>query len=179
MKITTAASLIFLSFSLVAQEKDYGRVDTSIPQLSEFGGYRGEWKAEMEMKLEDGSFRKIETEMKIIGNFLDDQRTYQSQFTTSRGFFSTDIRTFNTTTKKWDALFLNAKSQRWHHFTSELIDGKMVTLVLGGYSGKEDFDVKIIDTKISASEYLKHVYHSTDSQKTWKMKYRTKVTKVN
>jgi hypothetical protein len=54
----------------------------------------------MELVQEDGSFKKLPAVATIKGKFLDDHRTYQSQFTTDRGFFSTDIRTFNTTTKE-------------------------------------------------------------------------------
>jgi hypothetical protein len=170
---------LFLCTNVLAQEKPaYGFADDYIPELAQFEYYRGVWKSEMEMKQDDGTFKKLDAVATIRGKFLDDHKTFQSQFTTDRGFFSTDIRTFNTTTKEWNALFLNAKSQRWHEFTSEIIDGKMTTIVKGGYSGKEEFDVKIIDTVISDSHFLKNVYQSRDEMKTWDLTYKINVKKI-
>jgi len=132
----------------------------------------------MEMKQEDGTFKKLDTEATIRGMYLEDHKTFQSRFTTNKGFFSTDIRSFNTTTKEWNALFLNAKAQRWHEFTSKVVDGKMTTIIRGGYSGKEKFDVKVEDTVINQNKYLKSVYNSYDSMKSWELTYRISVWKV-
>ena len=74
--------------------------------------------------------------------------------------------------------FLNAQAQRWHEFTSEITDGKMTTIVKGGYSGKEKFDIKTVDTVITDSHYLKNVYQSTDQGKTWELVYKINVKKV-
>lgn len=170
---------LFLCTNLLAQVKqDYGFADNSIPELAQFEYYQGEWKSQMEMKQDNGTFKKLEAIATIKGNFLEDHKTFQSQFTTDKGFFSTDIRTFNTTTKEWNALFLNAKAQRWHEFTSKIVDGKMTTIVRGGYSGKEEFDVKVVDSVITRSHYLKKVYRSTDQMKTWDLVYKINVKKV-
>lgn len=170
---------LFLCTNLLAQNTpDYGFADKSIPELAQFEYYRGEWKSEMEMKQEDGTFKKLDAVATIRGMFLDDHKTFQSKFTTDKGFFSTDIRSFNTTTKEWKALFLNANAQRWHEFTSSVVDGKMTTIVKGGYSGKEKFDVKVVDTVISDSHYLKNVFNSTDQMKTWELVYKIDVRKV-
>ncbi|MCE7996101.1 MAG: hypothetical protein HEP71_29245 [Roseivirga sp.] len=180
MKLLTAIILLTTTTNLLSQTKSpHGFADSSIPELAQFEYYIGDWKAEMEMIQPDGSFKSIPTAMTISGKFLDDHLTYQSQFTTANGFFSTDIRTYNPKTKKWEALFLNAKAQRWHRFSASLKDGKMTTIVIGGYSGNEDFDVKTIDTVISDNQYLKHVYHSKDEMKTWTLMYRTTVTRLN
>jgi hypothetical protein len=104
-------------------ETNYGYADKSIPELSQFEYYRGEWKSEMEMRQEDGTFTKLEAIGTIKGKFLEDHKTFQSQFTNTNSFFSTDIRTFNTTSKQWEALFLNATAQRWHDFTSSIVNG--------------------------------------------------------
>lgn len=171
--------ILFFLGNLFAQEKqEYGFADPSIPELMQFEYYRGEWKSEMEMKHMDGTFKKLEVIATIKGKFLNDHKTFQSQFTTDKGFFSTDIRTFNHATKEWTALFLNAKAQRWHTFTSKLVDGKMTTIVKGGYSGKEKFDVKVVDIVITNSHYLKMVYNSTDQMKTWELVYKINVKKV-
>jgi hypothetical protein len=170
---------LFICTNLSAQVKQaYGFADNSIPELAQFEYYRGEWKSQMEMKQDDGTFKKLEFIATIKGQFLDDHKTFQSQFTTDKGFFSTDIRTFNKTTKEWNALFLNAQAQRWHEFTSKMIDGKMTTIVKGGYSGKEEFDVKAVDTVITDSHYLRRVYNSTDQMKTWDLIYKITVKKV-
>ena len=164
--------------SLSAQEvESYGFADASIPELAQFEYYRGVWVSELEMKQEDGSFKKLETTATIRGRFLDDHRTFQSQFTTPNGFFSTDIRTFNTDTNEWNALFLNAKAQRWHKFSSKLVDDKMTTLVMGGYSGKEAFDIKVVDTIVTDSHYLKNVFYSYDEMQTWELMYKISVKK--
>lgn len=157
---------------------DYGYADPSIPELAQFEYYRGVWTAEMEMKQEDGTFKKLETTATIVNKFLDDHKTFQSQFTTPDGFFSTDIRTFNTATKQWQALFLNAQAQRWHTFMCKLVDGKMTTVVSGGYSGKEDFDIKVVDEVINDRQFKKNVYQSKDQMKTWELVYKIMVKKL-
>lgn len=180
MKFLTSIILLTATKVLLSQTTSpYGFADSSITELAQFEYYIGDWKAEMEMRQPDGSFKLISTAMAISGKFLDDHITYQSQFTTANGFFSTDLRTYNHKTKQWEALFLNAKAQRWHHFTASLKDGKMTTIVMGGYSGKEGFDVKTVDTVISDNQYLKHVYHSKDEMKTWTLMYKTTVTRQN
>jgi hypothetical protein len=171
--------VFFICTNLIAQEKqEYGFADNSIPELAQFEYYRGEWRSEMEMKQKDDTFKKLEVNATIQGKYLDDHKTFQSQFTTNKGFFSTDIRTYNSTTKEWRALFLNAKAQRWHEFTSKVVDGKMTTIVKGGYSGKEEFDVKIVDVVITDSHYLKNVYYSTNQNKTWELVYKISVKKI-
>ena len=171
--------VFFICANLIAQEKqEYGFADNSIPELAQFEYYRGEWRSEMEMKQKDDTFKKLEVNAIIQGKYLDDHKTFQSQFTTNNGFFSTDIRTYNSTTKEWRALFLNAKAQRWHEFTSKVVDGKMTTIVKGGYSGKEEFDVKIVDVVITDSHYLKNVYYSTNQNKRWELVYKISVTKI-
>lgn len=179
MKIPTIIVLL-LCFKLSAQTApDYGFADTSIPELSQFEYYRGEWTSEMEMRQEDGTFKKLEVISTIKGNFLEDHKTFQSQFTTTKGFFSTDIRTYDTTKKEWHALFLNSTAQRWHQFTSHIVDGEMTTIVLGGYSGKENFDIKAVDIIITDSHYLKNIYYSMDKMKTWVLVYKISVKKIN
>ena len=172
--------LAFLSFSSSYSQSvtDYGFADPSIPELSQYEYYRGVWHTTMEMKQEDGSFKELEFTATVTGRFLEDHKTFQSQFTSPSGFFSTDLRTYNTTTKEWQALFLNAKAQRWHEFTSKIIEEKMTTMVLGGYSGKEAFDIKGIDTVISNTHYQRNIYRSYDGMKTWKLIYKMYAEKV-
>ncbi|MDP2722926.1 MAG: hypothetical protein Q8O72_09230 [Bacteroidales bacterium] len=124
MKLFTTCLLLSFYYTMFSQsESNYGYADKSIPELSQFEYYRGEWKSEMEMRQEDGTFTKLEAIGTIKGKFLEDHKTFQSQFTNTNSFFSTDIRTFNTTSKQWEALFLNATAQRWHDFTSSIVNG--------------------------------------------------------
>jgi len=156
----------------------FGYADTSIPELSQFEYYRGLWHTKMEMKQEDGTFKMLDFVATVKGMFLEDHKTFQSQFTSPSGFFSTDLRTFNTNTKEWKALFLNANAQRWHEFTTKIIDGKMTTIVLGGYSGKEEFDIKAVDTVISDTNYQRNIYQSYDAMKTWVLVYKMYAEKM-
>lgn len=180
MKLLNLVFWTFISTGLPAQSNaEYGSPDKSIPELAQFQYYLGTWEVAMEMRQADGSFQKIPTKMGFEARFLDDHRTLQTQFTTANGFFSTDLRTYNLETGKWEALFLNAKAQRWHQFTSYLLEDKMTTFVKGGYSGKEDFDVKVVDTVISETYFQKEVYHSRDNMKTWTLMYKSHVRKKN
>lgn len=177
MRILKVIITFLISLNGFSQSEDFGYADPEIPELSQYEYYRGVWESTLEMKQDNGTFEKLDAVATITSKFLDDHRTFQTQFTTSKGFFSTDIRTYNMETKKWKALFLNAKSQRWHEFTSSLVEGKMTTMVVGGYSGKEKFDIKVVDTIISDIQYLKNVYHSYDKMKTWELVYKIEVNK--
>jgi len=168
---------VFISYSLFSQE-GYGFADKTIPELSQFEYYRGKWTTQMEMKQEDGTFKKLDFTSTITGKYLEDKKTFQIEFKGSNDFFSTDIRAYDMIAKEWRALFLNAKAQRWHNFTSKKIDGEMTSIIRGGYSGKEKFDVKIRDSVISESKYLKRVYYSIDEMKTWQLVYKIDVFKL-
>jgi len=178
MDILKFIMAFLISFHVFSQANiDFGFADPEIPELSQYEYYRGIWKSTLEMRQDDGTFKKLDVVATIKAKFLEDHRTFQTQFTTPNGFFSIDIRTYNIESNKWQALFLNAKSQRWHEFTSSLVDGKMTTIVIGGYSGKEDFDIKVIDSIISDIKYLKNVYYSYDNMKTWELIYKIEVNK--
>jgi hypothetical protein len=171
-KLLTIVALLLSSYGFSQRSDDFGFADKTIPELAEFEYYCGVWHTKMEMKQEDGSFKALDTDATVKGYFLDDHKTFQSQFTTPTGFFSTDIGTFDVNTKEWRMLFLNANAQRWHEFTAKMEEGKMITLVIGGYSGKEAFNVKTIDTVISETHYQRNVYQSTDDGKTWVLVYK-------
>jgi len=167
-----------LSFGQGTVKAEFGFADSTIPELSQYEYYRGVWNTKMEMKQKNGAFIKLDAIATVKGQFLEDHKTFQSQFTTPDGFFSTDVRTFNTITKEWKALFINAKAQRWHEFTSKIVDGKMTTIVIGGYSGKEKFDIKAVDNIISDNNYQRNIYYSYDQMKTWVLVYKMYATKV-
>ena len=48
----------------------------------------------------------------------------------------------------------------------------MTSIVLGGYSGKEVFDIKAVDSVISATHYQRNIYQSYDGMKTWVLVYK-------
>ncbi len=179
MNFTATLIACLLCFHLYSQSQtDFGFADKSIPEMSQFEYYRGVWKSDIEVKQDDGTFKKLESAATVKAQFLEDHKTFQTQFTTPDGFFSTDLRTFDTTKKEWKALFLNANAQRWHQFTCEFMDGKMTTLVVGGYSGKEKFDIKGVDTVVSDKSYQRNIYYSYDSMATWELVYKMYYTRI-
>lgn len=173
MKIKKVLTLLILSISLFSQNnRDYGYAEKIIPELSQFEYFRGEWQISIEQKQADGSYKLKQTKSKLIAKYLDDHKTFQTQFSNSKGFFSTDIRTYDKLERQWKALFLNARDQRWHNFTSKYSNGQMVTVVKGGYSGKKEFDLKVVDTIISNTNFKKNIYKSKDNMLTWEHVYR-------
>ena len=73
--------ILFHSIDLLAQAtQEFGFADDYIPELAQFEYYRGEWQSEMSMKQDDGTFKKLKAVSTIKGEFLDDHKTFQSQF---------------------------------------------------------------------------------------------------
>jgi len=170
---------LLVSVASAATAMDYGQADQSAPEYSQFEYYRGQWRTSMSLRQEDGTFKPLDFVATITLRYMADGRTVQTEFTGSGGFFSADIRAFNPNTKQWEALFLNAQAQRWHQFKASLVDGLMTTIILGGYSGKEPFDVKVVDRIIDHDRFQKDVYHSTDKMRTWEMVYQIDVTRID
>ncbi len=171
-----AILIFFFCSSTCVAQYDYGYADPSIPELTQMEYYRGVWSNEIEM-MQEGQLVRLDFESEVTGRFLQDHKTFQTEFTATNGFFSTDIRTYDVTEKKWRALFLNADAQRWHEFTVEQVDSEMITMVPGGYSGKEAFDIKTVDRIISSDHYQKLVYQSLDSGESWDLTYRINARK--
>lgn len=184
-RIRVAIILCICAFTLLASVAsaatalDYGQADQSAPEYSQFEYYRGKWQSSMSRRQDDGTFKRLDFVATIVVQYLSDGRTVQTEFIGSGGFFSTDIRAFNPTTKQWEALFLNAQAQRWHQFNASLVDGLMTTIVLGGYSGTEPFDVKVVDRIIDHDRFQKDVYHSTDEMRTWESVYQIELTRID
>ena len=173
-------SVVFIFSSIVYANENYvkdnlsqkyGFADTSIAELSQYKYLRGHWRISMKMRNQQGQFEQLKTTFLLKAFYHDDHRTFQSVFTSEQGFFSTDIRSYDVKAKKWRALFLNAKSQRWHQFESKLVGSGMETIVKGGYSGKEAFDIKAIHTDIKADRFTGNIYNSTDKGNTWQQIY--------
>lgn len=172
-----AIPILLFTFILSPQDGDFGYADPSIPELAQMEYYRGVWGNEIEM-IQEGELVKLDFDSEVTGRFLRDHKTFQTEFTASNGFYSTDIRTYDTLKNEWRALFLNADAQRWHEFTMELVGDQMITMVLGGYSGKEAFDVKTVDTIKSPDHYVKNVYQSTDGGESWELTYRINAKRI-
>ncbi len=166
-----AIPILLFTFILSPQDGDFGYADPSIPELAQMDYYRGVWSNEIEM-VQEGELVKLDFESEVIGRFLEDHKTFQTEFTATNGFFSTDIRSYDTLNHEWRALFLNADAQRWHEFTVWQDGDQMITMVKGGYSGKEAFDVKTVDEILSPNHYQKWVYQSADNGETWELTYK-------
>lgn len=165
---------IFLFFLMLlmttmskAEQGNYEAADPEIAELAQYEYMRGEWEVTIHVAEEDGTFRQTENKATVRGFFLPDGRSFQTIFSTSDGALTTDIRSFNVKTKKWQILFLNAKAQRWHQFEAYMINGVMQTIVPGGYSGNEDFDIKIIDRRITDQGFTKDVYRREKGSDVW------------
>lgn len=172
MRIVILAFLYFIcSQSLVFAVEDYGQADTSIPELAQFEYLKGNWQVEIEVRNDEGNFQKIENIARVEAFYHPDGKSFQTIFSTTNGGFTTDIRTYNIEEKKWNILFMNAKAQRWHRFEAKLIDDIMTTFVEGGYSGKENFDVKIKDINVTTKGFIKEVYYRTKGENDWKKQF--------
>ncbi|MCC3861736.1 hypothetical protein [Pseudemcibacter aquimaris] len=154
-----------------AQTDEYGRADASVPELAQFEYLRGTWRVEMEIRGDDGVFKKLENIATVKAYYHPDGKSFQTIFSTKNGGFTTDIRTYNIKEKKWDVLFMNAKAQRWHRFEAKLTHGIMTTFVYGGYSGKENFDVKIMDINVTDAGFTKEVFYKTKGTDEWVKQY--------
>ncbi|MBT5186765.1 MAG: hypothetical protein HOH19_10455 [Kordiimonadaceae bacterium] len=160
-------SMIFFIMPLASFGQNRNVPDSSIDQLAQFEYMVGNWQVNMNIRQDDGTFKAIEDTAKVKAFYHHDGRTFQSIFTMENGFYSTDLRTYNVVENEWQIMFLNAKAQRWHKFSASVEEGTMTTIIPGGYSGKEDFDIKVLDLEISDNSFVKHVYQSNDSGQSW------------
>ena len=145
----------------------YGQAEANSKKLSQFEYLRGHWTISMQSIDKKGQYTKLPTQFFLNAFYHDDHKTFQSISSSSKGFFSTDLRTYNRQTEKWQVLFLNATAQRWHTFNASLIDGEMTTIVVGGFSGKEAFDVKTVHSDIKSNSLTATIYRSIDNQQSW------------
>ena len=157
-------------------DSDYGQADISeVAEHAELNFMRGDWTIHISM-MQEGKWQELPDPAHLKAYFHQDGATFQTEFTTD-GFFPTDIRAFNRQTGRWQVRFINARRQRWNQTEYLLEDGHRVTLVPGGYSGSEDFDVKGIDTIESKTEFIRMIYRSsargaTDWRPIYRMRYQ-------
>jgi len=167
------ALLLFLAITNIAhaEQSTFGEADKSVAALSQFEYLRGEWEVSIQARQDDGSFKLLKNKASVRGFYHQDGRSFQTIFSTVSGGFTTDIRSYNLEENKWQILFMNATAQRWHKFEASLIDGIMVTYVAGGYSGREEYDVRIIDKDITDAHFIKEVFHSRNNGESWQKIY--------
>ena len=149
----------------------YGYAESNSKELAQFEYLRGDWEIAMQSIDKSGNYTKLPTLFFLKAFYHEDHKTFQSTFTSSNGFFSTDLRTYNLQTAKWKVLFLNATAQRWHSFEASLHNGEMTTIVIGGFSGKEDFDIKTVHSDIKSNSFTATIYRSIDNQQSWQPVY--------
>ena len=171
MKLFIILLSILCSSTAYGDQKEYGAPATDIEELSQFEYMRGDWVVHMQASDERGNFKELENVAYVTAYYHSDGRSFQSEFTMDNGFFSTDIRSYNVAENKWQIMFLNSKAQRWHKFDAYRLDGEMTTIVPGGYSGEEEFDIKAVDRDVTKDGFRKHVYHSYDGGLSWVKKY--------
>lgn len=162
-----------------ADQSEFGAANPEVPELTQVNYLRGNWDVLIQVRQDDGSFKPAANKARVKGFFHPDGRSFQTIFSTANGGFTTDIRTYNIDQKKWQALFMNAKAQRWHKFEARMRDGNMETIVAGGYSGKEDYDVRIIDKDISEKGFTKEVLHSRKDAQGWQKVYIMNFSRAN
>lgn len=162
---------LLLQSNLLASENSisnrYGYAESNSKELAQFEYLRGHWKIAMQSIDKNNKYTKLSTLFFLNAFYHEDHKTFQSIFSSSKGFFSTDLRTYNLQTSKWQVLFLNATAQRWHTFEASQIDGEMTTIVVGGFSGKEAFDIKTVHSDIKSNSFTATIYRSTDNQQSW------------
>ena len=149
---------------------NFGHSDPAVPELAQYDFFRGKWRVDIQYLDEGGLWQAAQSPAYVTAFFHQDGRTLQTIFTTPGGFFSTDIRSFNIKTGKWQVMFLNAKRQRWHQFEASQVADMMVTIVPGGYGGDEAFDVKTEIGDISQDRFVNKVYQ-TDTAGSWRHVY--------
>jgi len=167
--------VLFLSVTpaAVASDGAYGTPNAEVPELAQFEFFLGDWRVDMTYMGEDGGWHAVAEPAHVKTFFHADGRTLQTIFTTPKGFFSTDVRSYDTKAGLWRAQFLNAKAQRWHSFTSQWTDGKMATIVPGGYGG-DGPDIKTEMTDITSDGFTNNVYRKMQDGSwlhTYKMYY--------
>lgn len=172
-QVAAFAGVLLLGLAVESHAQDehpYGQPDPSLSAFSQFAFLRGEWEAAITIISPEGERTLFDEKAHVTAFYLEDGRTVQTCFRTS-GFYSTDIRAYDQEASSWRAHFLNATLQRWSGFTSEYQDGDIITLVPGGFSGKESFDTKSVDHDITSDGYTSSVYRRAHGDDEWVLSF--------
>lgn len=159
-------------------ETQFGSPNEALPEYAEFSYMRGDWDAQMVSVDGDGNRTELANTAHVTGYYHRDGKIFQSCFATNN-FFSTDIRAFDTENAEWRAHFLNANAQRWNGFTIKKLGETMQTIVPGGFSGKEAFDVKTVVSEITENGFQSKVYASSDDGETWRQTFELIYTRAD
>ncbi len=154
------------------QVGQYGKPDPKAgPEVAQFQFLTGDWTVKVQMRVENGALAMLKPHSHVFARYLPDGRTVQQEFSVPDGsFFSTQVKAYHVKEKRWINKFINSMRQRWTTTYSTWKDGKMVTIVPKGYSGKEKHWSKEIDSEFSTDRFVKRVYLSHDEGKTWEEK---------
>lgn len=159
-------------------DKHFGSPSDALPEYAEFAYMRGDWDARMISIDANGNRTELPNTAHVTGFYHRDGKTFQSCFV-APNFFSTDIRAYDVENAEWRAHFLNANAQRWSGFTVKKVGDAMQTVVPGGFSGKEAFDVKIIVGEIAENSFRSKVYSSSDGGETWTQTFEMSYTRAD
>jgi len=155
-----------------ALAEKYGKADPNAPaELAQWMWKRGEWNITIHRRQEDGTMKIEPYISRLKAVYMADGQTFLEEFSVSDTFYSVQVRAYNKTKKKWQTSFINSKRQRWTTTFAEWVNGEMHVNVSGGYSGKEAYLSKELDTEITTNRFVKYVSRSYDNGKTWKKHY--------
>ena len=165
----TLAALV--AFSPPASAVDgYGAPDPSEEAYADFAYLVGEWQSAMVMIGANGARTPLKASARITAFYHSDGRTVQTCFN-APGFHSTDVRAYDPEARVWRALFLNARAGRWSGFTIRRDGDTVETLVPGGYSGAEDFDVRTVARAITSDSFINDVFRRKKGAEDWVQTY--------
>lgn len=173
-------SSIGSTLSIASDQIDqaFGAPNDEQPEFAEYAYMRGDWDATMISVDAEGNRTEIPGQAHVTGFYHRDGKIFQTCFATDT-FFSTDIRAYDTETGEWRAHFLNANAQRWNGFTVQKVGETMQTIVPGGFSGEEDFDVKSVVEEITENGFRSKVYASSDGHQTWRQTFELIYTRAD
>ncbi|MBO6504511.1 MAG: hypothetical protein JJ850_03905 [Kordiimonadaceae bacterium] len=172
------ASLFFtMTLPATANDSPYGAPNQSYERFADYAFFRGEWEASITIIRPDGARQDIDAKSRITAFYHGDGQTLQTCFR-APGFFSTSLRAYDSTADLWRAHFLNAQLQRWSGFTIRKVGDTMETLVPGGFSGTEAFDVKTIEQNITDTSFTSNVFRRAHGSDTWVQTYEMRYEKL-
>ncbi|GJL92910.1 hypothetical protein [Hyphococcus sp.] len=161
-----------------ALDESFGSPNGDRPEYAQFAYLRGDWDAKMISIDDAGNRTEIPSDAHVTGYYHQDGKIFQTCFV-APSFFSTDIRAYDAENAEWRAHFLNANAQRWSGFTVKKVGDTIQTIVPGGFSGKEAFDVKTVVSEITENSFLSKVYSSSDGGEKWVQTFELRYTRAD
>lgn len=166
MKALIIAALLF-SFTAGAENK--ASINSSkLPEANQWLYALGNWQVTTQYQDEEGNLQTAANKATVNLTVLPDGITFFSEFIIGDSFYSSQMIAYNKERELWINNFVNSTRQRWTTTESKWANGTMTTLIPKGYSGKEKFIQRSIDTPITNGHYTKRVDRSYDLGRTWK-----------